>query len=73
MHDFAGAHARGSLQTVELDVGYLLRLSLFPATEPYWGKTAPTASTIPLKSSARRVLAPTGSAARQVRCAIESL
>jgi hypothetical protein len=36
--DFAAARAAGTLRVIRLDATRLLRLSRFPATEPYWGK-----------------------------------
>lgn len=36
--DFAAARAAGNLTITEIDSTSLLRLTRFPATEPYWGK-----------------------------------
>ncbi len=37
--DFAAAQARGALDFVMTDIASLLRLTRFPATEPWWGAT----------------------------------
>ncbi len=37
--DFAAARAAGSLHVIKVDATRLLRLTRFPKTEPYWGKS----------------------------------
>ena len=37
--DFAAAHAAGILRVIKIDATRLLRLTRFPKTEPYWGKS----------------------------------
>lgn len=37
--DFKAAYAAGTLKTVKVETATLLRLTRFPTTEPYWGKS----------------------------------